>query len=57
MDYETVRDFSANYGLYYFMAIFAIVVVYALWPSNKKSFEDAASIPFKDEGPFTEDDK
>ncbi len=57
MDYETVRDFSAHYGLYYFMAVFAIAVVYALWPSNRKSFEDAANIPFKDEGPLTEDDK
>jgi cytochrome c oxidase cbb3-type subunit 4 len=28
---------------------FALVVLYALWPGNRRQFDDAANIPFKED--------
>jgi cytochrome c oxidase cbb3-type subunit 4 len=28
---------------------FALVVLYALWPNNRRRFDDAADIPFKED--------
>lgn len=39
MTYETVATFSQVTSLLMFIAIFAGVVVYALWPSNGKVFD------------------
>ncbi|PHQ66561.1 MAG: CcoQ/FixQ family Cbb3-type cytochrome c oxidase assembly chaperone [Sneathiella sp.] len=49
MDYQTMSAFSQSYGLLYLFSIFIIVLVYALWPRNKKKFDDAAQIPFKED--------
>ena len=43
--YRQVADFAQTWGLVYFVAVFLAVVVYALWPSNKKKFDDASRIP------------
>ncbi len=47
--YQAVAEFAQRWGLIYFVAIFAVVLVYALWPSRKaqKRFDDAARIPLK----------
>ena len=34
-------------ALLFFVALFAGVLVYAFWPSNKKRFEQAAQLPFE----------
>jgi cytochrome c oxidase cbb3-type subunit 4 len=47
--YEDVLAFAQSWGSVYFTALFVIVVVYALWPSNKKKFSDAAQIPLREE--------
>jgi cytochrome c oxidase cbb3-type subunit 4 len=41
-DHETLVWFSKSYGLFYLLALSAIIVLYAYWPSNKKSFDKAA---------------
>jgi len=43
--YRQVAEFAQTWGLVYFVAVFLAVVVYALWPSNKKKFNDASRIP------------
>lgn len=49
MDYETIAAFSKTWGLVYLVVLFAGVLVYALRPSAKKKFQDAAQIPFKED--------
>ena len=41
MSYETVATFSQVISLLLFIAMFLAVVAYALWPRNRKRFEEA----------------
>ena len=46
--YQAVAEFAQTWGLIYFVVIFAVVLVYALWPSaSQKRFDDAARIPLR----------
>tara|TARA_R110000787_G_scaffold141421_2_gene254960 strand:+ start:736 stop:894 length:159 start_codon:yes stop_codon:yes gene_type:complete len=47
MDYETARTFAGTWGLVGLFALFVGIVAYALWPRNRKKFDDAARIPLK----------
>ncbi|WP_068318058.1 cbb3-type cytochrome c oxidase subunit 3 [Polycladidibacter hongkongensis] len=47
--YTTLANFAQTGGLLYFMAIFAGVVVYAVWPSNKEQFDAAKNIPLRED--------
>lgn len=49
MAYEELRLFSVTYGLIFFVAMFAAAVAYALWPRNRKKFDDAAQIPLRED--------
>ncbi|VAV92602.1 hypothetical protein MNBD_ALPHA06-1820 [hydrothermal vent metagenome] len=49
MDYEAMARFAQTWGMLYFMAIFAVALIYVFWPSNGKRFEDAANAPFNEE--------
>lgn len=49
MTYDTVRQFAGTWGLVYMVALFVIVIAWALWPSNRKRFHDAARIPLDDD--------
>ncbi len=40
--HDTVVWFSKSFGLFYLIALSAIVVAYAFWPKNKKGFDRAA---------------
>ena len=40
---------SKSFGLFYLIALSVIVVTYAMWPSNKKRFDDAAQSILHDE--------
>ena len=42
--YEIVHMWSTSFGLVLMVAMFIAVIVYALWPGNKKAFEHAASL-------------
>lgn len=53
-DHETIVAFAKSWGLIYLIAIFVIVLIYALWPGNRKRFERAKkSILDKDDRPRT----
>ena len=39
-------------GLVYLFAIFVGVLVYALWPSNRKTFDRASKIPLARDEPL-----
>jgi cytochrome c oxidase cbb3-type subunit 4 len=47
--YQAVAEFAQTWGLIYFFAIFAIVLLYALWPSRKQQFDEAARIPLRED--------
>lgn len=49
MTYDDVVSFSGSAGLIFFMVLFAVVLIYALKPGNKRKFDDAARIPFKED--------
>ena len=48
MSYDYVANASSILGLIFFMMLFAVVVFWALWPKNKKNFEQAARIPLEE---------
>ncbi len=49
MSYQEIASLSGTLGLIFFILLFAGVLVYALWPGNKRKFDDAARIPLKED--------
>ena len=49
LTYQALAEFAQTWGLVYFVAVFVAVVVYALWPSRKQRFEDAARTPLRED--------
>jgi len=49
MTFETVVGFSEMFSLILFVTLFAIAVIYALWPGNAAKFERAARVPLGSE--------
>ena len=47
--YRTLAEFAQTWGLAYFVVIFATVLAYALWPSRKQQFDEAARIPLRED--------
>jgi cytochrome c oxidase cbb3-type subunit 4 len=47
--YKAVAEFAQTWGLLYFFIIFVAVLVYALWPSRQRQFDEAARIPLREE--------
>ena len=47
--YKAVAEFTQTWGLVYFVIIFVLVLLYALWPSRKKQFDEAARIPLRED--------
>lgn len=47
--YQFLAEFAQTWGLAYFVLIFLLVLVYALWPSRKQYFEEAARIPLRED--------
>jgi cytochrome c oxidase cbb3-type subunit 4 len=47
--YLALAKFAQTWGLAYFVAVFAVVLIYALWPSRKHQFEEAARIPLRED--------
>jgi cytochrome c oxidase cbb3-type subunit 4 len=45
--YELMTQLAAGGGLFYFASIFAVVLVYALRPSARRKFDEAARIPLR----------
>ena len=47
--YRALAEFAQTWGLAYFVVIFATVLAYALWPSRKQQFDEAARIPLRED--------
>ncbi|TCT09372.1 cytochrome c oxidase cbb3-type subunit 4 [Tepidamorphus gemmatus] len=47
--YERLAAFAQTWGLLYFVTLFAIVVAYALWPANRKRFDEASKLPLRED--------
>jgi cytochrome c oxidase cbb3-type subunit 4 len=49
MTYENWSRFAQDWGTVYFVAIFLVAVVYALWPRNAGDFKRAAHLPINEQ--------
>jgi cytochrome c oxidase cbb3-type subunit 4 len=47
--YAALSHFAQTWGLAYFVAVFLMVLVYALWPSRRRKFDAAAQIPLRED--------
>ena len=47
--YETLVEFARSAGTIYCFAFFLGVLVYALWPSNREAFNQAAQAPLRED--------
>jgi cytochrome c oxidase cbb3-type subunit IV len=47
--YKLFANFAQTWGLVYFVTVFVLAVAYALWPSNKTRFDDAARMPLRED--------
>lgn len=47
--YRALAEFAQTWGLAYFVTVFLVVLAYALWPSRRKQFEEAARIPLRED--------
>ena len=49
MTYDSLAYFAKTWGLVYLFVLFLGVLFYALRPSARQKFEDAAHIPLKED--------
>lgn len=47
--HELVTGFAKSWGLFYLIALFIGIVVYAFWPSHRQRFDRAARSVLDDE--------
>ena len=47
--YTALAHFAQSWGLVYFFLVFCGVVIFALRPSSKKRYEDAARLPLRED--------
>jgi len=50
-NYRFFAEFAQTWGLVYFVVLFVIVLIYALWPSRarQKLFDDSARVPLRED--------
>lgn len=49
--YATLSSFAQTWGLGLFVLMFLVAVAYAVWPSNKEKFREAAHLPLEEREP------
>lgn len=49
IDHDTLVGFAKTFGLFFLIAMFAVAVAYAFWPSKKDKFDRAARSVLDDE--------
>lgn len=47
--YEFFSQIAQTWGLVYFVALFVVVLIYALWPSRQKQFDKSARVPLRED--------
>jgi cytochrome c oxidase cbb3-type subunit IV len=55
MNYQDLIHFAETGGLVILMAMFAVAVAYAFWPSNREKFERAANLPLESDDTLDEE--
>lgn len=49
LTYRALAEFAQTWGLVYFVAVFVVVLIYALWPSRQRQFDEDARIPLRED--------
>jgi cytochrome c oxidase cbb3-type subunit 4 len=49
MTYSDAYEFAQTYGLVYLVLLFVGMLIYALWPGNRRRFDDASKIPLRED--------
>ena len=49
LTYKALAEFAQTWGLLYFVSVFTLVIVYAMWPSRKDRFERNGEIPLRED--------
>jgi cytochrome c oxidase cbb3-type subunit 4 len=47
--YRLLAEFAQTWGLVYFVSVFLLVLVYALSPARKSTFDAAARMPLRED--------
>jgi cytochrome c oxidase cbb3-type subunit 4 len=47
--YRAFAEFAQTWGLVYFVAVFVVVLIYALWPARQRQFDEDARIPLRED--------
>jgi cytochrome c oxidase cbb3-type subunit 4 len=47
--YRALAEFAQTWGLAYFVGVFLLVLAYALWPSRRAKFDEAARMPLRED--------
>jgi cytochrome c oxidase cbb3-type subunit 4 len=47
--YRALAEFAQTWGLVYFVAVFVVVLTYALGPSRQRQFDEDARIPLRED--------
>jgi len=47
--YLALAEFAQTWGLVYFVAVFVVVLTYALWPSRQRQLDEDARIPLRED--------
>lgn len=47
--YRALAEFAQTWGLVYFVAVFVVVLIYALWPSRQRQFDEDARTPLRED--------
>jgi cytochrome c oxidase cbb3-type subunit IV len=47
--YQFFAELAQTWGLIYFLVLFIAALIYALWPSRQKQFDDAARLPLRED--------
>lgn len=53
MTYSAVSLFAQTWGLVLLVVLFAVALIYALWPANKERFSKAARLPLDEDDHLT----
>ncbi len=47
--YQFFAELAQTWGLIYFLVLFIAALIYALWPSRQKQFDEAARLPLRED--------
>jgi cytochrome c oxidase cbb3-type subunit IV len=54
--YIALAEFAQSWGLLYFFIAFVVIVIWVMWPSRKRKYQDASKIPFREDKRLDKDE-